>query len=102
MHDDPTQLRRRRLGAWVIPLVLLCARPMNVAAQAASQPLQKHPDVIAVKVRVSGPGRFDFDVTVSSTYDTPSRYADAFRVSTADGVVLGECVFQPIVDGISG
>ena len=92
MHDYPTQLRRRRLGAWVIPLVLLCVRPMNVAAQAASQPLQKHPDVIAVKVRVSGPGRFDFDVTVSSTYDTPARYADAFRVSTADGVVLGERV----------
>jgi hypothetical protein len=41
-------------------------------------------------VRVSGPGRFDFDVTVSSPYDTPGRYADAFRVSTAEGLVLGE------------
>ena len=90
MHDYPTQLRRRRLGAWVIPLVLLCVRPMNVAAQAASQPLQKHPDVIAVKVRVSGPGRFDFDVIVSSTYDTPARYADAFRVSAKDGTVFAE------------
>ena len=90
MQDLSTPLRRGHLCAWVIPLVLLCVQPMNVAAQAASLPLQKHPDVIAVKVRASGPGRFDFDVTVSSPYDTPARYADAFRVSTADGSVLGE------------
>lgn len=92
MHDLPTPLRRWRLCAWVIPLVLLCVQPMNVAAQAASLPFQKHPDVVAAKVRASGPGRFDFDVTVSSPYDTSARYADAFRVSTADGVVLGERV----------
>ena len=90
MHDLPTPLRRWRLCAWVIPLVLLCVQPMNVAAQAASLPFQKHPDVVAAKVRASGPGRFDFDVTVSSPYDTPGRYADGFRVSTADGAVLGE------------
>lgn len=90
MHDLPTSLRRWRLCAWVIPLVLLCVQPMNVAAQAASLPLQKHPDVVAAKVRASGPGRFDFDVTVSSPYDTAGRYADGFRVSTADGAVLGE------------
>ena len=66
MHDLPTPLRRWRLCAWVIPLVLLCVQPMNVAAQAASLPFQKHPDVVAAKVRASGPGRFDFDVTVSS------------------------------------
>lgn len=90
MHDLPTSLRRWLLCAWVIPLVLLCVQPMNVAAQAASLPLQKHPDVVAAKVRASGPGRFDFDVTVSSPYDTPGRYADGFRVSTADGAVLGE------------
>ena len=90
MHDLSTSLRRWRLCAWVIPLVLLCVQPMNVAAQAASLPLQKHPDVVAAKVRASGPGRFDFDVTVSSPYDTSARYADAFRVSTAEGAVLGE------------
>ena len=35
MQDLSTPLRRRRLCAWVIPLVLLCGQPMNVAAQAA-------------------------------------------------------------------
>jgi hypothetical protein len=33
---------------------------------------------------------FDFDVTLSSPYDTPQRYADAFRVTTLDGKVLSE------------
>lgn len=53
-------------------------------------PPQKFPDVVAVKARPSGHGRFDFDVTVSSPYDTPQRYADAFRVSSRDGSVFGE------------
>ena len=33
---------------------------------------------------------FDFDVTVSSPYDTPQRYADAFRVASRGGTVYGE------------
>ena len=65
-----------------------------VAAQSKPQATaeQRYPDVIAVKVRVSGKGTFDFDVTLSSPYDTPQRYADAFRVSTLDGKQLGERV----------
>lgn len=66
---------------------------MAVAAipAAADQPVtQKHPDVLAAKVRPSGADTFDFDVTVSSPYDTPQRYADGFRVMDARGTVLGE------------
>lgn len=59
------------------------------AADAASQ---KHPDVIAAKVQPRGADTFDFDVTVSSPYDTPQRYADAFRVMGKDGAVHGERV----------
>jgi hypothetical protein len=51
---------------------------------------QRFPDVIAVKVRASGPDLFDFDVTISSPYDTPRRYADGFSVKTLGGEVLGE------------
>lgn len=52
---------------------------------------QRHfPDVINVKVRASGVDRFDFDVTMTSPYDTPKRYADAFRVSGKDGTHFGE------------
>ncbi|MFO1112262.1 MAG: hypothetical protein U1E61_24110 [Bradyrhizobium sp.] len=52
--------------------------------------MQMFPDVVAVKVRPGGMGRFDFDVTVSSPYDTPRRHADAFRVSGKDGSIYGE------------
>jgi hypothetical protein len=57
---------------------------------AADKAAQKHPNVIAAKVRAAGVDRFDFDVTVSSPYDTPQRYADAFRVAGKDGTVFGE------------
>lgn len=62
------------------------------ATHAADLSSQKHPDVIAAKVQPRGADKFDFDVTVSSPYDTPQRYADAFRVMNADGTVYGERV----------
>lgn len=58
-------------------------------ATAESAP-QRFPDVIAAKIQPRGADTFDFDVTVSSPYDTPQRYADAFRVVGPKGVVLGE------------
>lgn len=60
------------------------------AAQMADATNQKYPDVVHVKVHARGDNRFDFDATISSPYDTPQRYADAFRVMRADGVVYGE------------
>lgn len=64
---------------------------MGVAsAQSKTSESQKYPDVIDVKVQARGGDRFDFDVTVSSPYDTPQRYADAFRVMSAAGVQYGE------------
>lgn len=33
---------------------------------------------------------FNFDVTISSHYDTPQQCADAFRVMVQDGSVFGE------------
>lgn len=56
-------------------------------AQAAADGL--FPDVLSVKVRASKLDSFDFDVTISSPYDTPSRYADGFRVTSMTGEVLG-------------
>jgi hypothetical protein len=83
----PSVASARRLGLAVLALVA-------VSAFAQSRPEQRFPDVVAVKVKAAGPGVFDFDVTVSSPYDTPSRYADGFRVSTTAGKVLGE---RPLV-----
>lgn len=84
--------RRRRTGAsaWILSIVLTSGMALHAGAQAPVPALQKYPDVVAVEVRAAGLGRFDFDVTVSSPYDSPARYADAFRVSARDGTVFGE------------
>lgn len=50
---------------------------------------QRFPDVIGVEVDPAGENRFHVDATLSSPYDSPSRYADAFRVLGPDGKVLG-------------
>lgn len=60
------------------------------SAQTADIKNQKYPDIVDVKVHARGANRFDFDATISSPYDTPERYADAFRVMGADGVPYGE------------
>jgi len=57
---------------------------------ALSAEPQRYPDVVSAKVQQRAPDTFDFDVTVSSPYDTPARYADAFRVMGQDGAVFGE------------
>lgn len=59
-------------------------------AQSAGLDKQKYPDVVNVSVRAYGENRFDFDVTISSPYDTAERYADAFRVMGTDGKSYGE------------
>ncbi len=66
---------------------LLIAAGPACAAEVASQ---RHADVIAATVNARGADTFDFDVTVSSPYDTPQRYADGFRVTGRDGEVYGE------------
>jgi hypothetical protein len=70
-------------------LLLSCSAGM-AWAQKGSASEQRFPDVVGVKVRAATGGNFDFDVTLSSPYDTPQRYADAFRVLTLDGKALGE------------
>ena len=71
-------------------LVALTAAPLGLIGAAHGAPDQQFPDIVSVKVRIAGTGAFDFDVTVSSPYDTPKRYADGFRVTTETGIVLGE------------
>jgi hypothetical protein len=69
----------------LIGMFLLLAGGAFVSAEP-----QKFPDVVAAKVQPRAADTFDFDVTVSSPYDTPTRYADAFRVLGKNGVVFGE------------
>ncbi|MBM6405701.1 hypothetical protein JQN72_15775 [Phycicoccus sp. CSK15P-2] len=50
---------------------------------------KRFPDVETVDIRREADGTFTLDVTISSTYDSPERYADGWRVLTTDGTELG-------------
>jgi hypothetical protein len=93
-HHDAQSLCRSRDSSFTRRSVLnalgaVLAGVLSSALAAGSNE-QKYPDVIAVEVRSSGVDTFDFDATVSSPYDTPQRYADAFRITGKDGSVFGE------------
>lgn len=78
----------RALGAFAVAVAVA---GINMAvAQSAGLMNQKFPDVIDVRVHVRSDNRFDFDATISSPYDTPQRYADAFRVMSTEGIQFGE------------
>lgn len=81
-----TRIPRRTM---LIGVSLLVVTP-TANAQTAAKEAQKFPDVVGAKVIARGADIFDFDITVSSPYDTQARYADAFRVSGADGKDFGE------------
>jgi hypothetical protein len=48
-----------------------------------------YPDVIAVTASEAGNGTWNVSATLSSPYDSPERYADAWRVLGPDGTVYG-------------
>ncbi len=48
-----------------------------------------YPDVVAASATMDGPGTWQFTATLSSPYDSPDRYADAWRVLAPDGTELG-------------
>ena len=81
----PGSIRTRLLALFSLALVVV-----SVGVIAAGPSDQKFPDVVSVKVTPRSANLFDFDVTVSSPYDTPQRYADAIRVLAKTDVVLGE------------
>ena len=79
-------LRSGRRRAWIG----LVEFPALMAGAAVAARDRLYPDVLAAKISPRANETFDFDVTVSSPYDTPQRYADGFRVVTRQGQVLGE------------
>ncbi len=75
------------------------AAPTTTAEPVAPQPVtastvhesrsDDFPDILAAQATPEGDGTWRFDVTVSSPYDTPQRYADAWRVVGPDGTEYG-------------
>lgn len=49
----------------------------------------RFPEVMAAKATSTGEINWRFDVTLSSQYDSPKRYADAWRVLNSKGDELG-------------
>jgi hypothetical protein len=91
MPESSAAVRMRAARLRCIGLLWLLAAGVSCAsAQSPNASAQKYPDVIGVKVQVQAAGKFDFDVSVSSPYDSPNRYADAFRVAGKDGQVHAE------------
>ncbi len=74
----------------LLPTLIFVVMAIPMAVQSAKDTNQRYPDVVAADVQARGADKFDFDVTISSPYDTPQRYADAFRVLDKNGHVYGE------------
>jgi hypothetical protein len=62
--------------------------PRSTAAAATSPEEQRFPEVIDATAELRSTG-WTFSATISSPYDTPERYADAWRVVGPDGEVFG-------------
>ncbi|MBT9612967.1 MAG: hypothetical protein IV108_06850 [Burkholderiales bacterium] len=88
-NNTSTTARAMVRNTFILVLAFFSAGLTSVAAQP-SVSTQKYPNVVDVKIKPSGADTFNFDVTVSSPYDTPQRYADAIRVMGKDGQVFGE------------
>ncbi len=59
------------------------------AVDQTSAAAEQFPDVVDVELTDSGEGDFEVAVTLSSPYDSPDRYADAWRVLDPEGNELG-------------
>ncbi len=94
----------------VIAAVVGCGADREPSVpDAAADGEQPFPDVVAVELSPGSGGGHRIAVTISSPYDTPERYADAWRVLAPDGSVLGERVLahdhaaeQPFTRSLDG
>ncbi len=85
-------------GSLLGPVVLLAvAGLLALAGCSDSSPTTpggsttgaRYPAVEAVEITDEGDGTYTLDVTISSPYDTPERYADGWRVLDEAGNELG-------------
>lgn len=74
--------------AMALVLLLAAACGSDPATTDDGAGSERFPDVIAVESELDDAG-WTFSVTISSPYDSPERYADAWRVLGPDGTELG-------------
>lgn len=63
-----------------VPATVSGSADSGPSAPPADASEERFPDVIAVDPQQAEDGTWRFSVTISSPYDTPQRYADAWRV----------------------
>lgn len=66
------------------------AAPASTATSPPTAGVELFPDVIAASATQANDGTWTISATLSSPYDSPDRYADAWRVIGPDGAVFGE------------
>ncbi len=83
-------MTRGRATSLILVLIFACAPGDRSPEESSSTPQdQQFPDVIDASASNEPGGTYAFEVTISSPYDSPARYADAWRVKSADGTVYG-------------
>ncbi len=63
--------------------------PDAVTTATTAAPDDLYPDVVRAIADPTGEGTWTITATLSSPYDSPERYADAWRVLAPDGTELG-------------
>jgi len=72
-----------------VPSAVERAAGSDAEETAETAERQRHPDILSATLIARDDGTYDVEVTVSSPYDTPQRYADGWRVLAPDGSDLG-------------
>jgi len=85
-RERSTVTRRRRVGAFLAASAL--ALTACTASSGGGDDDQRFPDVVSAELEPDGDA-YRLSVTLSSPYDSPERYADAFRAVDGDGALLG-------------
>lgn len=98
-----------RLLAGVVTVGLALVACTGVEGVDTTPVVREFPDVVEVDVHQEPDGTYRFDVTINSPYDSPERYADAWRVKSPDGTVYGvrellhdHAAEQPFTRSLSG
>jgi hypothetical protein len=63
--------------------------PSITSAGSGNEATSYVPQVVDAVATADGDDTYRFDVTISSPYDSPERYADAWRAISPDGTELG-------------
>jgi hypothetical protein len=89
VNERTANLSGGKMKRYLVAVAVTVAMLGIVPAQLEAADNQKYPDVVAAQAQARGGNHFDFEVTISSPYDTPQRYADAFQVMSVQGASYG-------------